>query len=69
LGMTGAFSVFICSLFVMFGVFPQISFWGAVLAVPVAANEMILAVWLIVKGFNGNAIASLTVKSKRKVAI
>jgi hypothetical protein len=69
LGMTGAISVFICSLFVMFGVFPQISFWGAVLAVPVAANEMILAVWLIVKGFNGNAIASLTVKSKRKVAI
>jgi hypothetical protein len=69
LGMTGASCVFICSLFVMFGVFPQISFWGAVLAVPVAANEMILAVWLIVKGFNGNAIASLTVKSKRKVAI
>jgi hypothetical protein len=69
LGMTGAISVFICSLFVMFGVFPQISFWGAVMAVPVAANEMILAVWLIVKGFNGNAVASLAQKSKRKVAI
>lgn len=69
LGMTGATCVFICSLFVMFGVFPQISFWGAVLAVPVAANEMILAVWLIVKGFNENAITSLTAKSKRKAAI
>jgi Domain of unknown function (DUF4386) len=69
LGMTGASCVFICSLFVMFGVFPQISFWGAVLAVPVAANEMILAVWLLVKGFNENAITSLTAKSKRKVAI
>jgi hypothetical protein len=69
LGMTGASCVFICSLFVMFGVFPQISFWGAVLAVPVAANEMILAVWLIVKGFNENAITSLTAKSKRKAAI
>jgi len=69
LGMTGASCVFICSLFVMFGVFPQISFWGAVLAVPVAANEMILAVWLIVKGFNENAIASLSAKSKRKAAI
>jgi hypothetical protein len=69
LGMTGASCVFICSLFVMFGVFPQISFWGAVLAVPVAANEMILAVWLIVKGFNENAIAALKANSKRKAAI
>jgi hypothetical protein len=69
LGMTGASCVFICSLFVMFGVFPQISFWGAVLAVPVAANEMILAVWLIVKGFNENAITSLNAKSKRKAII
>jgi hypothetical protein len=65
LGMTGAVFVFVCSLFVMFGVFPQISFWGAVLAVPVAANEMILAVWLIVKGFNVNAITSITSKSER----
>ncbi|MFJ5762081.1 DUF4386 domain-containing protein [Neobacillus sp. NPDC093182] len=69
LGMTGATCVFICSLFVMFGVFPQISFWGAILAVPVAANEMILAVWLIVKGFNENAFTSLTAKSKRKATI
>jgi hypothetical protein len=69
LGMTGATCVFVCSLFVMFGVFPQISFWGAVLAVPVAANEMILAVWLILKGFNENAITTLTSKSERKAAI
>ncbi|MFB3167413.1 DUF4386 domain-containing protein [Neobacillus sp. 179-C4.2 HS] len=69
LGMTGATCVFVCSLFVMFGVFPQISFWGAVLAVPVAANEMILAVWLILKGFNENAITTLTAKSERKAAI
>jgi hypothetical protein len=69
LGMTGATCVFACSLFVMFGVFPQISFWGAILAVPVAANEMILAVWLIVKGFNEDAIASIAAKSaaKRKI--
>ncbi|TCN19732.1 DUF4386 domain-containing protein [Mesobacillus foraminis] len=60
LGMTGATFVFVCALFVMFGVFPQISFWGAVLAVPVAANEMILAVWLLIKGFNKTAIDSLS---------
>ncbi|MGX6445162.1 DUF4386 domain-containing protein [Neobacillus sp. K501] len=59
LGMTGAACVFVCSLFVMFGVFPQISFWGGILAVPVAANEMILAVWLIVKGFNEKGIVSI----------
>ncbi|OLS40765.1 DUF4386 domain-containing protein [Bacillus sp. MRMR6] len=69
LGMTGAASVFVCSLFVMFGVFPQISFWGAILAVPVAANEMILAVWLIVKGFNENAIATISTKRKGEAAI
>lgn len=60
LGMTGATLVFICALLVMFGVFPQISFWGAIFAIPVAANEMILAVWLLIKGFNESAIASLS---------
>lgn len=64
LGMTGAICVFTCSLFVMFGVFPQISFWGGILAAPVAANEMILAVWLIVKGFNESAIASISANRK-----
>ncbi|RAP73384.1 DUF4386 domain-containing protein [Paenibacillus montanisoli] len=52
LGMTGAALVFLCTLLVMFGVIEQVSFWGAILAMPVAANEMTLAVWLIVKGFN-----------------
>ncbi|ETI66512.1 DUF4386 domain-containing protein [Neobacillus vireti] len=55
LGMTGAICVFICALLVMFGVIQQLSVWGGILALPVAANEMILAVWLIVKGFNGSA--------------
>ena len=65
LGMTGATLVFICALLVMFGVFPQISFWGAIFAIPVAANEMILAVWLLIKGFNESAIDSLSNKPKK----
>jgi hypothetical protein len=65
LGMTGATLVFICALLVMFGVIQQVSFWGAILALPVAANEMILAVWLIVKGFNESALASLSAKTER----
>ncbi|WP_409295568.1 DUF4386 domain-containing protein [Peribacillus sp. SCS-26] len=56
LGITGAASVFICALLVMFGVIEQISAVGGILALPVAANEMILAVWLIVKGFNKSAL-------------
>ena len=62
LGMTGATLVFICALLVMFGVIEQVSVWGAILALPVAANEMILAVWLIVKGFNESALASMSAK-------
>ncbi|MBZ5753345.1 DUF4386 domain-containing protein [Metabacillus rhizolycopersici] len=62
LGMTGATLVFICALLVMFGVIQQVSVWGAILALPVFANEMILAVWLIVKGFNESALASMSAK-------
>ncbi|MBT2701215.1 DUF4386 domain-containing protein [Bacillus sp. ISL-40] len=64
LGMTGATLVFICALLVMFGVIQQVSVWGAILALPVAANEMILAVWLIVKGFNESALVSMSAKKK-----
>lgn len=52
LGITGSILIFTAALFEMFGVFTQFSVWGALFAVPVAANEMILAVWLIVRGFN-----------------
>ena len=67
LGMTGATLIFICALLVMFGVIHQVSVWGAILALPVVANEMILAVWLIVKGFNESALASMSAKKKMKV--
>lgn len=62
LGMTGATLVFVCALLVMFGVIEQVSVWGGILALPVAANEMILAVWLLMKGFNPSALAALFVK-------
>jgi hypothetical protein len=64
IGMTGAALVFICALLVMFGVIEQVSVWGGMLALPVAANEMILAVWLIVKGFNSSALAALFSKKE-----
>lgn len=64
LGITGAILIFLCAILVMFGVFPQISVWGAILAVPVAVNEMSLAVYLIVKGFNKSVFDSLTAVKK-----
>lgn len=64
LGLTGATLVFIAALLEMFGVIQQVSVWGAILSVPVAANEMILAVWLIVKGFNESALAAMSTKKK-----
>ncbi|RKP58199.1 DUF4386 domain-containing protein [Cohnella endophytica] len=68
LGMTGAALAFICALLVMFGVIEQISAWGAILAMPIAANEMILAVWLIVKGFNKSAVGKFNVRSSNIAA-
>jgi hypothetical protein len=64
LGMTGSTLVFINALLVLFGVVEQISGWGAMFALPIAANEMILAVWLIIKGFNESALEALSVKNK-----
>ena len=59
LGLTGATLVFGAALLVMFGVVLQLSIWAILLSLPVAVYEMILAVWLIVKGFNPSAIARL----------
>ncbi|MBB2481822.1 DUF4386 domain-containing protein [Bacillus sp. APMAM] len=64
IGMTGAILVFVAAILEMFGVFPQISVWGGIMSLPVAANEMILAVWLIVRGFNESALASLPIKRR-----
>ncbi|ASS68165.1 MULTISPECIES: DUF4386 domain-containing protein [unclassified Paenibacillus] len=56
LGLTGSALIFLAALLEMFGVIDQVSAWGAILALPIFANEMTLAVWLITKGFNGSAV-------------
>ena len=49
-------------LLVMFGFFGPTSPISDVLQIPIGLQEMVLAVWLIVKGFNPPAIAALSAK-------
>lgn len=69
LGMTGATLVFVAAMLEMFGVFPQVSAWGAILSLPVFANEMTLAVWLLARGFDKSALASLSVSKRKSEAL
>ena len=50
-------------LLIMFGLIESFSTNAILLDIPIAVNEMVLAVWLIVKGFNPSAIASLSAKT------
>lgn len=64
LGLTGATLVLVAALLVLFGVYPQLSVPVTLLALPIASYEMILAGWLIVKGFNSAAIAAESAKTE-----
>jgi hypothetical protein len=57
MGITGAALVFCYGMLVMFGVAVQGVGLGVLLAMPIAFYEMILAGWLIIKGFNPAASA------------
>lgn len=54
------------SVLVMVDMFTGISELGVelIFATPIAVNEMVLAIWLIVKGFNPSAIASEPAKTE-----
>jgi len=52
LGITGAVLVFISAILVMFGMIPMMSAVQILFAMPIAVYEMVLAGWLIAKGFN-----------------
>lgn len=53
-------------LCVMFGLFNPVSTISDVLQIPIFFQEMALAVWLIVKGFNPSTIAVLSAKTDEK---
>lgn len=52
LGMTGAVLIFMGAILEMFGLISPTSGLIIIIALPIAIYEMVLATWLIVKGFN-----------------
>ena len=56
-GLIAAVPYLAAGFFVMFGLVDHMSTVDAVLRIPLGIQEMVLAVWLIVKGFNPSAIA------------
>jgi Domain of unknown function (DUF4386) len=63
LGLFGSTLIFIVALFEMFGAIQPT--WVFPLAMPVAIYEMVLAGWLIAKGFNSSAIAAIAAIAAR----
>jgi hypothetical protein len=58
LGLIGGPVIFASATAVLFGLYEQVSVWGSILAIPVFAWEMSLAVWMIVKGFKPSPLTS-----------
>ncbi len=62
-GLIAAIPYLTAGLLLMFTLISPSSTTQIVLMLPLALQEMVLAVWLIVKGFNSSAIASLSAKT------
>ena len=57
-GLVGATLLMVSGLLVMFHLAAPLGTTQSVLALPIAVQEMVLAAWLIAKGFNPSAIAA-----------
>jgi hypothetical protein len=63
-GSIGAILYWAASLLVMFALTSPLSTVPVVLQAPLGLQEMVFAVWLIVKGFNSSAVASESAKTE-----
>jgi hypothetical protein len=63
-GLIGAMPYFVAGLLIMFGQMSDMASLDTVLRFPILLQELVLAVWLIVKGFNPSAIAALSAKTE-----
>ena len=68
-GLIGAIGLLAVALLIMFGLIAPFSPIGFLLGITLISFEMVLAVWLIVKGFNPSAIASEPAKADMKEAV
>ncbi|WP_019009288.1 DUF4386 domain-containing protein [Deinococcus aquatilis] len=66
LGLVGGVLILTAAVLELFGVILQLSPWGVALALPVALYEMVLAGWLIIKGFNATAVHALDIDQGRQ---
>jgi hypothetical protein len=62
-GLIAAILWLATTLLDLFGIISAWSTVQVVLALPIGLQEMVMAVWLIVKGFNPSAVASLSAKT------
>ena len=62
-GLVGITLTIIYSFLLMFHLIPTFGTIQVILTLPIFVQEMVLAVWLIVKGFNPSAIVSLSAKT------
>jgi hypothetical protein len=60
-GLVGGPLIFASATAVLFGLYEQVSVWGSLAAFPVFAWEMLLAVWLIAKGFKPSPISARSI--------
>jgi len=68
-GFIGAALCMVAGMLVMFHLIIPVSTIHIILNLPIALQEMVLAVWLIVKGFNPSAFASGSAKGFQPSAI
>lgn len=64
-GLVGAPLLIASATATMFGVYDQVSAWSGIAAFPIALWELSLGLWLVLKGFQPEAVARLEATSHR----